>query len=102
MQLCRDTASSLSFGGTCCFPHRDERSLAGHTSQSSGVYPGWDRFGRVILHSWVDGAPDNVSGALLDRPRLARVEHPTAMMKQQLGYRRVRLRGRTGTSSTSP
>jgi len=24
----------------------------------------------------------------------ARVEHPTAMMKQQLGYRRVRYRGR--------
>jgi IS5 family transposase len=26
--------------------------------------------------------------------RRARVEHPTAMMKQQLGYRRVRYRGR--------
>jgi IS5 family transposase len=44
--------------------------------------------GQKQLHDWQERW-----NAIVARGR-ARVEHPTAMMKQQLGYRRVRYRGR--------
>lgn len=44
--------------------------------------------GQAKLHGWQERW--NARVAVLR----ARVEHPTAMMKQQLGYRRVRYRGR--------
>jgi transposase, IS5 family len=44
--------------------------------------------GQAKLYDWQERW-----NALVARDR-ARVEHPTAMMKQQLGYRRVRYRGR--------
>lgn len=44
--------------------------------------------GQKKLHDWQERW-----NAIVARDR-ARVEHPTAMMKQQLGYRRVRYRGR--------
>jgi len=44
--------------------------------------------GQTHLHAWQERW-----NAIVARGR-ARVEHPTAMMKQQLGYRRVRYRGR--------
>ncbi len=31
-----------------------KRRLAGFTSQAAGVYPGMDRFGRVVRHTWLD------------------------------------------------
>lgn len=31
-----------------------DRTVAHNGARVSGEYPGWDRFGRVILHSWVD------------------------------------------------
>lgn len=43
--------------------------------------------GQAKLHDWQQRWNDLVT------PLRARVEHPTAMMKQQLGYRRVRYRG---------
>jgi RHS repeat-associated protein len=33
-----------------------KRRIAGFTSQAPGVYPGLDRFGRVIRQTWLDGA----------------------------------------------
>lgn len=32
-----------------------KRNAVGHTDQDSGVYPGFDKFGRVKFHAWVDG-----------------------------------------------
>lgn len=46
------------------------------------------RRGQARLHDWQERW-----NRLVSRGR-ARVEHPTAMLKQQLGYRRVRYRGR--------
>ena len=31
------------------------RRTNGWTSQAAGVYPGLDRFGRVVAQSWLDG-----------------------------------------------
>jgi IS5 family transposase len=45
------------------------------------------RRGQAALHPWQQRWNDLVA------PLRARVEHPTAMLKQQLGYRRVRYRG---------
>lgn len=44
--------------------------------------------GQAELYDWQERWNDVVT------PLRARVEHPTGMMKQQLGYRRVRYRGR--------
>lgn len=35
--------------------HDGKRNAVGHTSQASGTYPAFDRFGRVVRHAWVDG-----------------------------------------------
>ncbi|MFN5496536.1 MAG: hypothetical protein ACK5C3_08170, partial [bacterium] len=32
-----------------------KRRTNGWTSQAAGVYPGLDRFGRVVAQSWLDG-----------------------------------------------
>ena len=38
-----------------CVPSDRKRRTNGWTSQAAGVYPGLDRFGRVISQSWLDG-----------------------------------------------
>lgn len=38
------------------FTHDGKRNSQGYSTQNDGVYPGWDRFGRVINQAWVDGA----------------------------------------------
>lgn len=41
------------------------RNYGAHTSQTQGVYPGWDRFGRLVRQDWVD--PDfHTNGATPD------------------------------------
>lgn len=40
-----------------------KRSIRNHTSQTNGLYGGWDRFGRVAQHSWVDGGLDWQGGS---------------------------------------
>src|SRR5690606_26650233 len=37
------------------FDSDGKRSMQGHDSQDPGIYPGWDRFGRVKLQAWMDG-----------------------------------------------
>jgi len=51
------------------------------------------RRGQDRLHPWQQRWNDLVA------PLRARVEHPTAMLKQQLGYRRVRYRGKDRNAS---
>lgn len=47
-----------------------KRRLVGYTSQTDGVYPGWDQFGRVRYHAWVDGNLTTGTGGHPDRPQL--------------------------------
>ena len=48
-----------------------KRRLSGKTSQDEGAYPGWDRFGRVNYHAWVDigmdttGSPGHPNRAMV-------------------------------------
>ncbi|MDX9911477.1 MAG: RHS repeat-associated core domain-containing protein [Phycisphaerales bacterium] len=44
-----------------------KRRSAGTTTQSAGVYPSMDRFGRVTLQAWIDGELDS-GGSLPDMP----------------------------------
>ena len=37
------------------FSRDGKRRASGFTTQAAGVYPGWDRHGRVAIHAWVDG-----------------------------------------------
>lgn len=53
------------------FSHDGKRRTRGHTTQTQGNYPGWDRFGRVQRQVWVDGllTVNPVQGAgFPDRP----------------------------------
>ncbi len=52
-----------------------KRRMQGFTSQSAGVYPGWDRFGRVKKHAWVDGGYTTGSGGNPDRPPLVEIDY---------------------------
>lgn len=52
-----------------------KRRLAGQTSQTAGVYPGWDRFGRVISQTWVDGELDEAGTGVADRPQIVYETH---------------------------
>ncbi|MCW5777310.1 MAG: RHS repeat-associated core domain-containing protein, partial [Phycisphaeraceae bacterium] len=45
-----------------------KRRTSGYTTQDAGVYPGWDRFGRVVRHAWVDGDLTEGTGGLPNRP----------------------------------
>jgi RHS repeat-associated protein len=36
------------------YSNEGKRRAVGYTTQAAGVYPGWDRFGRVRRQSWVD------------------------------------------------
>ncbi len=47
-----------------------KRNTQGHTTQSSGVYPGLDRFGRVQRQDWVDGGFDEGPDDYPDRPQV--------------------------------
>jgi RHS repeat-associated protein len=44
------------------FSQDGKRRSPGHSSQASGVYPGWDRYGRVVIQPWLDGSLDNAAG----------------------------------------
>ncbi len=37
------------------FSHEGKRRTQGFSGQDVGVYPGWDRFGRVKKQAWIDG-----------------------------------------------
>jgi YD repeat-containing protein len=47
------------------FDQTGQRGWPGHTSQTAGVYPGWDRYGRVVIQPWVDGTLDRATGTSL-------------------------------------
>lgn len=53
------------------------RRLSSHTSQAAGIYPGWDRFGRVIAQAWVDGElqPTSPVSTRPDRPQVVYETH---------------------------
>lgn len=46
------------------------RRSSGHTSGTSGEYPGYDRFGRVVQQQWVDGDFTTGGTGLPDRPQV--------------------------------
>jgi len=51
------------------FSHNGTRNAAGHTG-NAGIYPGLDRFGRVVRHAWLDGdlGPQSPLASVPDRP----------------------------------
>ncbi len=53
--------------------HDGKRNNQGFTTQTSGVYPGWDRFGRVKKHAWVDGAYTTGTGSNPSVPPLVEI-----------------------------
>jgi len=48
--------------------HGGKRRMQGKTTQNAGIYPGWDRFGRVKKHAWVDGGYTTGTGHHHDWP----------------------------------
>ena len=52
------------------FSHEGKRNTQFYSSQAAGVYPGWDRFGRVRVQAWVDGD--------LEEKRSGQVSDPNA------------------------
>lgn len=54
-----------------------KRRTQGFTTQAAGVYPGWDRFGRVARQAWVDGGytQHGTTGGLPDRPAVVELTH---------------------------
>jgi RHS repeat-associated protein len=69
-----------------------KRRTNGWTSQAAGVYPGLDRFGRVISQSWLDG----VTGSTADgyRPAIVDQIHTYDLASNRLSKRD----GRAGAS----
>ncbi|MFN0132480.1 MAG: DUF6531 domain-containing protein, partial [Phycisphaerales bacterium] len=57
------------------FSHDGKRRSRGQTTQGQGVYPGWDRFGRVIRHAWIDGTLEEGSGGVPTRPPIVEQTH---------------------------
>ncbi len=55
--------------------HDGKRNNQGFTSQTSGIYPGWDRFGRVKKHAWVDGNYTTGTGSNPSAPPLAEIDY---------------------------
>ncbi|GMV25109.1 MAG: hypothetical protein AMXMBFR58_11400 [Phycisphaerae bacterium] len=45
------------------YSHDGKRETMGYTEQTDGLYPGWDRFGRVQRHAWVDYGTHDDSGS---------------------------------------
>ncbi|HRQ73078.1 MAG TPA: RHS repeat-associated core domain-containing protein [Phycisphaerales bacterium] len=71
-----------------------KRRTQGFTTQAAGVYPGWDRFGRVARHAWVDGdyTQHGTTGGLPDRPAVVDLTHGY----DRPGNRLTRYDGRPG------
>lgn len=85
--------------------HDGKRAIQGFSTQTAGLYPGWDRFGRVVRHTWVDGttpstAPprDTPTGRRSLRPPTPTTAPATASPATTSGLGR---KCPTGTSSTS-
>jgi len=57
--------------------HDGKRAIQGFSTQTTGLYPAWDRFGRVIRHMWVDGDFDEhgSTAGYPDRPPLFETTH---------------------------
>ncbi|HRQ73077.1 MAG TPA: RHS repeat-associated core domain-containing protein [Phycisphaerales bacterium] len=71
-----------------------KRRTQGFTTQAAGVYPGWDRFGRVARQAWVDGdyTQHGTTGGLPDRPAVVDLTHGY----DRPGNRLTRYDGRPG------
>ncbi|QKK07474.1 MAG: hypothetical protein HND58_04405 [Planctomycetota bacterium] len=57
--------------------HDGKRAIQGFSTQTAGLYPGWDRFGRVVRHTWVDGnyTQHGSTAGYPDRPSLFETTH---------------------------
>lgn len=51
-----------------------KRSAAGYATQTAGLYPGFDQFGRVALHTWADGAL-TTGGSYPTKPQIIAIEY---------------------------
>jgi RHS repeat-associated protein len=69
-----------------------KRRTNGWTSQNAGVYPGLDRFGRVIRQAWLDGATGSTQNGY--RPAIVDQTHAYDAASNRLS----RLDGREGAS----
>ena len=71
--------------------HRKRRTIA-WTSQAAGVYPGLDRFGRVVAQSWLDGVTGSTAAGY--RPAIVDQIHTYDLASNRLSKRD----GRAGAS----
>ncbi|MCL4198907.1 MAG: hypothetical protein KJZ69_15575, partial [Phycisphaerales bacterium] len=55
--------------------HDGKRRTQGYQTQWEGVYPGWDRFGRVKKHAWVDGGYTTGIGGNPNVPPLVEIDY---------------------------
>lgn len=55
--------------------HDGKRRTQGYTTQTPGVYPGWDRFGRISKHAWVDGSYTTGTGGAPSLPPLIELDY---------------------------
>ncbi|MCC6910301.1 MAG: hypothetical protein IT430_20395 [Phycisphaerales bacterium] len=55
--------------------HNGKRRTQAYQTQNAGVYPGWDRFGRVKKQAWVDGAYTTGLGSLPNLPPLIELDY---------------------------
>jgi YD repeat-containing protein len=69
-----------------------KRRTNGWTSQAAGVYPGLDRFGRVIAQSWLDGVTGSTAAGY--RPAIVDQIHTYDLASNRLSKRD----GRAGAS----
>jgi hypothetical protein len=69
-----------------------KRRTNGWTSQAEGVYPGLDRFGRVVRQTWLDGATGSTAAGY--RPAIVDQIHTYDLASNRLSKRD----GRAGAS----
>jgi hypothetical protein len=62
-----------------------KRRTNGWTSQAAGVYPGLDRFGRVIAQSWLDGVTGSTAAGY--RPAIVDQIHTYDLASNRLSKR---------------
>ena len=68
-----------------------KRRTNGWTSQAAGVYPGLDRFGRVIAQSWLDGVTGSTAAGY--RPAIVDQIHTYDLASNRLSKRDGRAGG---------
>ena len=80
-------------------PSDRKRRTNGWTSQAAGVYPGLDRFGRVVAQSWLDGVTGSTAAGY--RPAIVDQIHTYDLASNRLSKRDGRAGSRRGRHEKS-